>query len=482
MREIFEFFVHRWLRLIGGVMVFGSLSLLIFLVLLDALAGISNLYLGIITYMILPGFLFFGLILVPLDSLLRRRRAAAGRPDEAYCLTINFCDPKQRNLAYFFSMATLVIVIVATVATYKGIEFMDTREFCGLTCHKVMKPELTAYKRSPHAGVLCVGCHIGPGAPWFVKAKLTGIPQTYHYTMKDYERPIPTPVAALRPSRDTCENCHWPERFYGASLRTKITYLPDDRNTMQTQTMLMKVGSGAVKGANIHSHIVNKVWYVPSNQKRTEVSWVKVQRVDGTAQEYIPADTRKAGKPTGDKQERRFMDCIDCHNRAAHKFESYETLIDLGMTEGDVDRTIPYIKKEAMAAVPEMDGPPTEAQQASALRNIESIPQVYKTRHADVYRSRSKDIAIAASKIKEVYLVSAFPHMKISSTTYPNWAGHEGCFRCHGALVKADKPTEKLGNDCLLCHTLPETKQEPHYAEQLAQDKTRLALKPAERH
>jgi nitrate/TMAO reductase-like tetraheme cytochrome c subunit len=461
MREVFEFFVHRWLRMIGGLMVFGSLALLIFLVLLDALAGISNLYIGIITYMVLPGLLFLGLILVPLDSLLRRRRAAAGHPDEAYCLTINFCDPKQRNLAYFFSLSTLVIVVVATVATYKGVEFMDTREFCGLTCHKVMKPELTAYQRSPHAGVLCVGCHIGPGAPWFVKAKLTGIPQTYHYTMKDYERPIPTPVAALRPSRDTCENCHRPERFYGASLRTKITYLPDSRNTMRTQTMLMKVGSGAVKGANIHSHIVNKIWYVPANEKRTEISWVRVQRVDGTTQEYVPAETKKTDRSTSGKQEKRFMDCIDCHNRTAHNFESYESLLDMGMTEGDVDRTIPYIKKEAVAAVPDLQGaPPTEAQQAEAVRSIESIPQVYKARYPDIYKSRSRDIAAATAKIKDIYLVSAFPHMRISATTYPNWATHEGCFRCHGNLVKADKRGEKLSNDCLLCHTLQETRED----------------------
>jgi hypothetical protein len=45
-----------------------------------------------------------------------------------------------------------------------------------------MKPEYTAYQNSPHARVACVNCHIGPGANWFVKSKLSGTWQVISVT------------------------------------------------------------------------------------------------------------------------------------------------------------------------------------------------------------------------------------------------------------------------------------------------------------
>ncbi|MDO8684247.1 MAG: hypothetical protein Q7N50_12275 [Armatimonadota bacterium] len=458
MREILHFFIQRFLRLIGGLMVFTSISLLVFMLLVDLIAGITNPYLGIITYMILPTILGIGLILVPLDSFLRRRRIAAGRPDEPFCLTINFCEPRQRNLAYFFGIASMFILVIATIATYKAIEFMDTITFCGLTCHRIMRPEHAAFVRSPHAGGSCVECHIGPGAPWFVKAKLTGIPQVIHYTLRSYERPVPTPVAALRPSRDTCENCHWPEQFYGNSLRTDISYLPDRNNTIRRRTMIMKVGSGAEKGANIHSHIVQKIWYLPANSKRTDIAWVRVKRVDGTTAEYVNPEHRDELAVIKKKLETRFMDCIDCHNRAAHRFDSFERMVDSAMTQGELDRTIPYLKREAIAVVPKLDRAPTDAEYAKALRKLSEIPSAYQKKYPEVYQARGKDIAKAAGTLRKLYQDSEFPHMRISDATYPNWATHEGCFRCHGVLVKqSGAAKETVGRDCLLCHTVPET-------------------------
>ena len=457
MRDILHFFVRRWLRLIGGLMVFTSLALLVSMLLLDLIVGPENPYLGIVTYMVLPTVLGVGLLLVPLDSFLRRRRIAAGRPEEALSVSVDLTDPSQRNLVYFFGGATMLILVITTVATYKGIEFMDTKTFCGLTCHRVMIPEYTAYTRSPHASVRCVECHIGPGAPWFVRAKLSGIPQVYHYLTNTYERPVPTPVAALRPSRETCENCHWPEQFYGSALRTEIGYAPDRNNSMRTQTMTMRVGSGAVRGSGIHSHIVQKIWYLPANARRTQIAWARVKRVDGSVEEYVSPSFAKELRVIGSKLNTRFMDCIDCHNRPAHEFVAYESLVDLAMTQGELDRAIPYLKREALEAVPNRDRVPTAAQQARTLRRIAAIPSTYRKNRPDVYAGRAADIAAAARTLRRVYLDSAFPHMRISADTYPNWVTHEGCFRCHGALVKLKGEAKKrLDNDCLLCHSLPQ--------------------------
>ena len=46
-----------------------------------------------------------------------------------------------------------------------------------------MKPEYTAYQNSPHAKVACVACHVGEGADWYVRSKLSGLYQVYAVTL-----------------------------------------------------------------------------------------------------------------------------------------------------------------------------------------------------------------------------------------------------------------------------------------------------------
>jgi hypothetical protein len=71
-----------------------------------------------------------------------------------------------------------------------------------------MEPEYTAYQFSPHAKVGCVQCHIGSGADWFVRSKISGSYQLYAVAFKKYPTPIPTPIGNLRPAQETCEQCH----------------------------------------------------------------------------------------------------------------------------------------------------------------------------------------------------------------------------------------------------------------------------------
>ena len=129
-----------------------------------------------------------------------------------------------RNSLLFIACATILNIMIFGFASYQGVTYMDSTTFCGLTCHTVMAPEFSAYQNSPHSRVDCVECHIGPGAGWFVKSKLSGLRQVVAVTFKTYSRPIPSPVKYLRPARETCEHCHWPQRFSGDKfiLKTKI--------------------------------------------------------------------------------------------------------------------------------------------------------------------------------------------------------------------------------------------------------------------
>lgn len=458
MQVILRWFNMRPLRLLGGFLVFLSVGLLVFLVLLDIIAGLNNPYLGIITYMILPGVLVFGLLLVPLDAWIQRRRAARGEVTEYP--VIDLCNPFQRRIAAFFVATSVVILVVMTVVTYKAVEFMDTTTFCGKVCHRVMIPEFTAYSRSPHASVACVECHIGPGAPWFARSKLSGLRQVWHYNVGDYERPVASPVKALRPSRETCENCHWPQEFYGGTLRTKFTYREDRQNTRVASTMVMRVGSGGVLGSGIHSHMISEILYLPAVENYSEIAWVRIKRPDGSEQEFVNMGRQEEIPAIRKEEEERFMDCIDCHNRAAHEFQEFEALLDDALTRREVDPGLPFIKREAMTAAGDLSGLPTNAEQAAAVKRIRRIPSFYKREFPDIYKSRRADINRSVNGTVTLYLDTAFPHMRVTPSTYPNWKSHEGCFRCHGVLVAADdKGRDKdISADCDLCHSMPSSK------------------------
>ncbi|MCL5104093.1 MAG: NapC/NirT family cytochrome c [Armatimonadetes bacterium] len=457
MDTIYAWFRHRPLRLIGGFLVFLSVGLLAFLVLLDMLAGLRNPYLGIIAYLILPIILIIGLLLVPLDSWIQRRRVARGEPVYP---TVDLCDPVQRRIATFFAATSAVILIVMTVVTYKGVQYMDTTTFCGRVCHRVMIPEFTAYTRSPHASVACIECHIGPGASWFVRSKLSGLPQVWHYTIGDYPRPLPTPVVALRPSRETCETCHWPEAFYGSTLITRATYQQDAGNTPVVKSMFMRVGSGGVQGSGIHSHIINKIHYLPAVAKRTEIAWLRIERPDGTKQEFVNPTYKDDLKKIRRGEAVRLMDCIDCHNRAAHDFEPFEWLLDDSITRRRVDASLPFIKRRAMLAVGPMDRLPTVREQARVVSRIRRITSYYEDEYPDIYKVKADSVRRSVRAIERDYLGSAFPHMRvwpgsdIAPGTYPNWRTHEGCFRCHGAMVAVNPKAgnQEISADCNFCH------------------------------
>ena len=133
---------------------------------------------------------------------------------------------------------------------------MDSTQFCGGTCHTVMTPEFTTYQRSPHSRVKCTECHIGSGADWFVKSKLSGSWQLVSVALDLYPRPIPTPVENLRPARETCEQCHWPTRFVGERLRFFNRFAEDEKQTEKKTVLLMKIGGGETGRAHgIHWHV-----------------------------------------------------------------------------------------------------------------------------------------------------------------------------------------------------------------------------------
>jgi hypothetical protein len=366
----------------------------------------------------------------------------------------------RRDKVIFLAVAGAISLILLVMGSYQLYSFTESTAFCGQLCHVVMNPVYTVYKESPHSSVPCVDCHVGPGASYLVSSKISGIPMIFAMLTNSYSRPIKTPVKNLRPARDTCEQCHRPEIFSGDILRNYTTYDVNETNTPHSLNMVLKVGASEQSVAQgIHWHITSKVWYLPLNEQRSEIGWVGVETKSGLAEYVLPGHSGEisAGRV---QKEKRLMDCIDCHNQTSHIYSSPEELIDRAMKEGRIDASLPFIKREALKALGQVN-----PDLATAYTKTEAIAAFYQSTYPKVYEQRKATVDTAVSELKQVALLTTFPEMKVDWQTHPSNAGHtqsEGCFRCHGQLAAGTGGTtntagaaDLIKSECNLCHYNP---------------------------
>jgi len=338
---------------------------------------------------------------------------------------------------------------------------MDTANFCGQTCHTVMAPEYSAYQSSPHAHVECVECHIGPGAGWFVRSKLSGLRQVFAVTFKTYSRPIPAPVKYLRPARETCEHCHWPQRFSGDRLVLRTNYKDDEKNTPMTTALMMKLGGHTSTGSGgIHGRHVDdgaRIRYISTDERRQVIPVVYYTDDKGKTVEFVSTDI-KVSKQELEKGEHRAMDCIDCHNRPTHAFELPENAVDQRMSRGLISPELPFIRKKAVELL-KVNYPDRETAQKQI---VEGITNYYKATYPEIYTGKRAMLEQSADNAARIYMRNIFPEMKVNWGVHPNNLGHNdfpGCFRCHdGSHTSADGQT--ISNDCNACHNLLAVQEE----------------------
>jgi hypothetical protein len=339
------------------------------------------------------------------------------------------------------------------VGGYQAYQFTESVTFCGQVCHSVMEPEYTAYRTSPHARVPCVECHIGPGAEWFVKAKLSGAYQVYSVLFNKYSRPIPTPIENLRPAQETCEHCHWPAKFWGEQLVTRVHFSSDRSNTRREVSLLMKTGGGSVQGLGhgIHWHmnIANKVSYVAADPRRQVIPWVRLEGPDGRVTEFVSTENPMTREQLARAETRR-MDCMDCHNRPSHVYLPPGRAVDFSLLAGRIPADLPFIKKVAVDAMVKPYATTAEAEAGIA----ETIQGFYRQEYPEQVRAWEPRIATAIQEVTLAYRENFFPHMKVDWQAYPNNVGHKefpGCFRCHdGKHVSQDGRV--ISQECGACH------------------------------
>ena len=429
----------------------------VFLFILDFSDHGENLYLGIITYTILPVFLIAGLLLIAIGALIRRRRLIKGI-DKPFSFVLDLSRPQHRNGLLVFIVGTTILLVMTGIGVYKAYHYTESVQFCGTMCHQVMEPEHTAYLNSPHARVKCVECHIGAGAGWYVKAKVSGSRQVFKVLSNAYARPVATPVHDLRPSKDTCEQCHWPEKFYSQVELNKMYYATQGQEIPEWSIrMMMHVGRQGEKasGQGIHAHMYldQDFYYAADDEQRQKISWVKTVDKSGKEKVFVTPDSPYARTPPAPEKIRK-MDCIDCHNRPTHIFHAPYELLNNAMSRGDIDETLPGIKEKAMKL---MSGKYASSDEAGQKIQETLTAQYQKTFGAD-YPSREKDVQKSVTEVVKLFRQNFFPVMKTRWDTHPNNIGHlvsQGCFRCHDGQHAA-AGGDVISRDCKICHTIIE--------------------------
>ena len=440
---------NNWISAIGGVIAIGALFSFFFLVWIDFTQGNENPYLGIFTYLVAPGFLILGLALVFFGAWAQRRWAlkyAQTKPDR---WRLDFKDRKQRRRLVLFGAGALGFIVLSAFGSFQTYHYSESTQFCGQVCHEAMNPEWVTYQRGAHARVDCVQCHVGSGAEWFIKAKINGTHQLIAYLLDNYNRPIATPVKNLRPAQDTCENCHWPEKFAGNVEMIYEHFLSDKRNTHYSARMLMHVNKsepGSPLGG-IHWHVsdTERVEYYATDEKRQVIPWTRVTNLT-TGESKVFRTEEFEGEPPADQI--RVMDCMDCHNRPAHTFPTANNSVEQAMLLGKVSTKLPNIKRVAVQAMTEQD-----------IATTAEAPQ----KIADYIRSKYTDPALAneltgtIAAVQQIYDATIFPERKADWRVYPDNIGHKdwpGCFRCHDDKHQTSQGLKVRSSDCNSCHTI----------------------------
>jgi hypothetical protein len=451
-KSFFIALTRNSISLIGSAVVTASAILIVTLFMLQLFGYRGGPYLGILAYLILPAIFLVGLLLIPAGIALQRRRdrAAEARGETPAAFPVlDFNDVTTRRRALVFTALTAVNIVILAVATYEGVGTMETTQFCGQACHSVMQPEYTAFQRSPHANVRCVDCHIGPGAGWFVKSKLSGSWQLISVNLNLYPRPIPTPVHNLRPARETCEQCHWPAKFVGDRLKVIHNYSDDEANTHLQTVLLMKVGGrsgSASQGIHWHVDPGVRIRYL-ADEKRETVYEVEMTAADGKVTRFVKDDPKP---PAGAAW--RVMDCVDCHNRPSHTFRAPDQEVDMAMRAGRIPTDLPFVHREAVRL---LTAKYTSHEAAEKAFN-DGLPAFYRKEFPQIAANRADAIRATAAVLGEVYSANVYPSMNIGWGTYPNHIGHErspGCFRCHDEEHKA-ADGRAISQDCSTCHGL----------------------------
>jgi nitrate/TMAO reductase-like tetraheme cytochrome c subunit len=447
----FRYLTRNLISMMGlaGIAFFGQVLLILIILDLTGVLGSENLYGGLITYILMPLLFTLSVLFTAVGMVWKFWRT------RKYGMEMTIVPAHTRSGKFFAitvaSLITVAWLFVAGFGAYKGYHYTDSTLFCGTACHQIMEPEYTAYQRSPHARVNCVECHIGTGADYYVKAKYHGLKQVWDTYWHTYKTPIKTPIETMRRATETCGHCHWPDRSLGSVERVVTHYATDDANTPTRYKLLIALGGGTSKHTGSHWHISNEteVKYLALDEQRQQIPYVRVTyKNDGHVEEFM---TNGFDRSTLNEEKLRTMDCLDCHNRPAHVFNSPDRALNDAMDKGLISPDLPGIKRVAMKALKQ-----EYKTKGEALVSIDAALDAY-VKDQKLTAAQNLLLADARAQLKSIYSTNFFPEHNVDYRAFINNMGHfefKGCERCHDGKHLSTNGKGPITHKCDVCHLL----------------------------
>jgi hypothetical protein len=435
---------------------------------------------GMWTYMVVPPFIGAGLALLAADVLLYAwRRQRSGQPLDVWGeWGLSIQRLSRWTLGLGLGLGGL-LALGAGLFSWRAYHYVESVPFCGQLCHVPMTPQFTAHRDSGHANVSCVECHVGPGIKSFIRAKVSGLRQLQQIALNTFPRPIRAAEEHIPAADGTCKRCHWEDKHWGTKSDGRVRYGYDMENSARYLELQLPIGGGTSAhgvAGGIHQHMLrHKLLFRPSSANKQEIAQFTVVDDDGSRVVYdlYAKGERKYSESSLEAFPEQAMDCRDCHNRPAHPFLTPDETVDRALEAGSIERSLPSIKKVAIATL--------TREYSRADEAAKGIANDINTYYADHFggkvleRQAVLDKAIAA--VQAIYSRNVYPEMQIAWHTYPDNTGHRtapGCFRCHeGKHVRRDT-RQPLASKCEVCHRFYEKSREPGSLLATAPDNTLL--------
>jgi hypothetical protein len=189
-----------------------------------------------------------------------------------------------------------------------------------------------------------------------------------------------------------------------------------------------------------------RIRYAALDKKRQTIPWVEYSNVaSGAMRTYVAGDAKAdSSLPVFE------MQCADCHNRAAHRFDDPDRAVDQALSDGKIAATLPFVKKTGV----ELIRASYTADADAAQKIPEGLAAFYRQMYPDVAAQRAPEIQAAGAALLAIYQRNVFPDLKVTWGTYVNNLGHvdsPGCFRCHDG-GHATAAGQTITQDCDACH------------------------------
>lgn len=351
--------------------------------------------------------------------------------------------PEKWKIALKISiMLTLgLMLLVLAGSTW---DYSNSSSFCA-SCH-TMEFVTSSYSTSPHAEVSCTSCHLGVGfSPVMLFKKATEVNQVVKNVTGTYDKPIR--IRTEIPVEKSCESCHYTKTFYDQRLKVENSFAADQDNTPVKSAMLINTGGGS-QAWGIHWHVENKIVY--GKNAEGEIVHIEVETYEGVDGVYARLDR---GEPIAYRQ----MSCVDCHNRVAHRIYDPGQVVDQYLSSGQLDSSIPYVKRELTEALTSV----LEVEPEEWQTKFEDISEFYRQNYPEEYNVNKEQINQLPQLLEEMAGQILFPDMKVTWETYQDNLSHEGCFQCHNQDFKlveeqsSNNLPQTIRMDCQLCHSMP---------------------------